>query len=63
MLVFGQTDVFMENSDFIVFNQQLMTLLRSGVLPNVFLETLVEQEEKKRLKEVFKGLMSSLKLP
>lgn len=63
MLVFGQTDVFMENSDFIVFNQQLMTLLRSGVLPNVFLKTLVEQEEKKRLKEVFKGLMSSLKLP
>lgn len=46
--------------DFIVFNQQLMTLLRSGVSLNASLETLVEQEEKGRLKDVFKGLMKSV---
>lgn len=46
--------------DFIVFNQQFVTLLRSGVSLNVALETMVEQEEKGRLKEVFKSLMRSI---
>jgi type IV pilus assembly protein PilC len=46
--------------DFIVFNQQLMTLLRAGVSLNAALEALMEQEEKGRLKEVLKGLKKSV---
>lgn len=46
--------------DFIVFNQQLMTLLRAGVSLNAALEALMEQEEKGMLKEVLKGLKKSV---
>ncbi|MEW6326521.1 MAG: type II secretion system F family protein [Thermodesulfobacteriota bacterium] len=46
--------------DFIVFNQQVMTLLRSGVSLNTALEAMVEQEEKGKFKEVFKGLKKNI---
>lgn len=46
--------------DFIVFNQQVMTLLRSGVSLNTALEAMVEQEEKGKFKEVFRGLKKNI---
>lgn len=46
--------------DFMVFNQQLMIMLRSGASLNVALETIVEQEEKGSLKDIFKCLLKSV---